>query len=244
MTQSSTISRDRSRQGTAATIESASGPVGSRAPVTVALVNDYEIIVRGLHAMLARHADRVAVVEYEVAGTPDRRADVALFDTFAGRRGALERAGSMVAEGRCSHVVLYTWDATSDFLAIARELGVSGVILKSSTGEELVDLLERVVSGERIGLGRAARGHRRADGDGELSLREREVLALVALGRTNPEIARELFLSVDTVKTYVRRLFAKLGVNNRTQAALLAAGHHVAPPEHVAPIASGERRLG
>jgi DNA-binding NarL/FixJ family response regulator len=57
------------------------------------------------------------------------------------------------------------------------------------------------------------------------------VLALLALGLSNPEIAVELFLSVDTVKTYVRRVFAKLGVNNRTNAALLAAKYDLAPPE-------------
>ena len=53
---------------------------------------------------------------------------------------------------------------------------------------------------------------------------------MIALGMTNVEIGTELFLSVDTVKTYVRRLYAKLGVKNRAQAALHAAGHHVLPP--------------
>jgi hypothetical protein len=55
------------------------------------------------------------------------------------------------------------------------------------------------------------------------------VLALLALGRTNAEIGEQLFLSVDTVKTYVRRVFAKLGVNNRTQAAMRAAERSLAP---------------
>ena len=62
-------------------------------------------------------------------------------------------------------------------------------------------------------------------------MREQEVLALIALGMSNAEIGRELFLSVDTVKTYVRRLYGKLGVRNRAQAALHAARHNVMPPE-------------
>ena len=56
------------------------------------------------------------------------------------------------------------------------------------------------------------------------------VLALIAFGMSNAEIGKELFLSVDTVKTYVRRLYGKLGVRNRAQAALYAATYHVMPP--------------
>ena len=89
------------------------------APITVSLVNDYEIIVAGLAAMLAPYSDRVRVVELEVNGEPRRQADIALFDTFAGRRHALSRATSMVRVGYVSHVVLYTWDATADFLGQA-----------------------------------------------------------------------------------------------------------------------------
>ena len=71
-----------------------------------------------------------------------------------------------------------------------------------------------------------------------LSTREEEVLALIAQGMSNVEIGRELFLSVDTVKTYVRRLYSKLGVRNRAQAALRAEEHHVLPSRIV------RRRVG
>jgi DNA-binding NarL/FixJ family response regulator len=57
------------------------------------------------------------------------------------------------------------------------------------------------------------------------------VLAMIAFGMSNVEIGKELFLSVDTVKTYVRRLYSRLGVKNRVQAAQCAAGHNVMPPE-------------
>lgn len=207
-------------------------PVASSTPstaITVALVNDYELILQGLHSMLTPYADRLKVVEHEVGGTPDHVADVALFDTFAGRRDALARAADMVNEGLVQHVILYTWDAPAEFLEIARATGVSGVVLKSTTGKALVEMIERVVDGERVGLDHVGPTARHI-ADDVLSLREHEVLALLALGYSNPQIARELFLSVDTVKTYVRRVFTKLGVNNRTQAALLAAGHDVAAP--------------
>lgn len=201
----------------------------SRRPIRVSLVNDYEVIVQGLHTMLAPYRARVVVVEHELGGTPDSRADVALFDTFAGRRDALDRAGRMVDEGLADHVVLYTWDAATRFVQAANDSGISAVVLKSVSGAELVDQLERVVRGEPVRSEPRSRLNQRGAGE-PLSLREREVLALLALGSSNPEIADELFLSVDTVKTYVRRVFAKLGVNNRTSAALMAADYDLAPP--------------
>jgi NarL family two-component system response regulator LiaR len=198
-------------------------------PVTVALVNDYEIIVHGLAAMLSSYSDRVTIVEINVGDEPQRKADVALFDTFAGRRYAIDRAREMVRDGYVDHVLLYTWDAAAEFLSLADEAGVSGVALKSQTGAALVDVIERVAQGERIGFENITRGRQAWDND-ELSMREQEVLALIAFGMSNAEIGKELFLSIDTVKTYIRRLYGKLGVRNRAQAALHAAGHHVMPP--------------
>lgn len=201
----------------------------SAQPLRLALVNDYEIIVRGLHSMLMPYRERVVVVEHEVGGIPTETVDVALFDTFAGRRDALGRAAEMVERGNARHVVLYTWDASSEFLEAAQSTGVSAVVLKSATGTDLVSALERVAGGERLGLEHVTRGPGGEQGE-PLSMREREVLAMLALGSSNAQIATELFLSVDTVKTYVRRVFQKLGVRNRTQAAVLAQRYELAPP--------------
>ena len=179
--------------------------------------------------MLEPYADRIRVVELEAGGEPSEDADVALYDTFAGRRHSLERAEKMVVGQIVRHVVLYTWDAPAEFLEDASRIGVSGVVLKSRGAADLVDAIERVTSGERVGLDVVSRG-REQRSPPDLSMREREVLALVALGMSNREVADELYLSVDTVKTYVRRLYSKLGVRNRTQAALRAAGYDVQPP--------------
>lgn len=198
-------------------------------PITVSLVNDYELVVAGLAAMLHPYEDRVRVVESSADGHPVDRADVALFDTFGGQRQALAKAAELLREGRVGHVVLYTWDASADFLSNAQDAGISGVILKSSTAERLVQSIERIVSGERIGLGHVTRTPRVAPHE-ELSTREREVLALLARGYTNRQIATELYLSVDTVKSHMRRLYSKLGVTNRTQAALRADEYQLRPP--------------
>src|SRR5690606_1678437 len=116
-----------------------------------------------------------------------------------------------------------------DFLEAAREIGVAAILLKSIEGAALVAALERVAAGEQIGLDHVTRSPG-ADRSDPLSMREREVLAMLALGASNAQIAAELYLSVDTVKTYVRRVFQKLGVHNRTQAAILAQQFELAPP--------------
>jgi len=211
-------------------------------PPAVAIVNDYEIIVRGLAAMLDPYADRIRIVELEAGGEPSEDVDVALYDTFAGRRHSLERAEKMVVGQTVRHVVLYTWDAPEAFLDDASRIGVSGVVLKSLTAADLVVAIERVVTGERVGLDVVSRGRERRS-PRDLSMREREVLALVALGKSNREVADELYLSVDTVKTYVRRLYSKMGVRNRTQAALRAAGYGVHPPLSRLPLADTRRTL-
>lgn len=195
-------------------------------PIRIALVNDYEIIVKGLQSMLAPFTDRVLVVELDAGTLPSKPADIALFDTFAGRRHSLSRIDAMARDVDIGKVVLYTWDAPAAFLHDIEERKVDAIVTKAHTGEALVDALVRVHAGERIGLDLEAD----TGGSGVLSEREREVLSLLAIGLTNREIATELYLSVDTVKTYLRGLFRKLGVTNRTQAAVEAAAHQLAPP--------------
>ncbi|MET0145654.1 MAG: response regulator transcription factor [Ilumatobacteraceae bacterium] len=196
--------------------------------ITVGIINDYEIVVRGVAAMLAPYSHRVTVVEMDAGGDLTVPADVALFDTFAGRRHTLSRAAEMVRDGTARHVVLYTWDAAPDFVRAAREIGVSGVILKTRSADTLVDALERVVAGDHVGFGDGT-GHPMATRIVELSDRESEVLALIARGLTNAQIAEELYLSIETVKTYVKRLYAKLDVHNRAQAAVAASTQQLTP---------------
>jgi DNA-binding NarL/FixJ family response regulator len=202
-------------------------PVSARV-IDVGIINDYEVVVRGLAAMLAPYRDRIRVVELDAGGVLSGTADVALFDTFAGRRHTLARAAEMVRAGRARHIVLYTWDAAPQFVRAAEEIGVSGVILKTRSADVLVDCIERIVAGERVGFDLdqgGVGGPRLVD----LSDRESEVLALIAKGLTNAQIADELYLSIETVKTYVKRLYAKLDVHNRAQAAVAAASHQLTP---------------
>jgi len=152
--------------------------------------------------------------------------DIALFDTFGGRRQSLARVQAMARDLSIGKVVLYTWDAPPAFRDDIAGYAVDAVILKSETGEALVEALERIHAGEINGFDELED----SSPSTTLTQREQEVLALMALGSSNREIAHELYLSIDTVKTHVRTLFQKLGVANRTQAALTAAEYGVAPP--------------
>jgi DNA-binding NarL/FixJ family response regulator len=212
-----------------ATIGDADHPasIPSRA-ITVSIINDYELVVRGVAAMLAPFEARIRVLEAEAGQGPSASVDVALFDTFAGRRHTLSRAAEMVRQATVRHVVLYTWDAAPAFVRAAADVGVSGVVLKTRSAEVLVDSIERIVAGERVGFdvdASAGAAARMVD----LSDRESEVLALIAKGLTNAQIAEELYLSIETVKTYVKRLYAKLDVHNRAQAAVAASSHQLTP---------------
>lgn len=228
---------------------------GSRTPITrtgplrVVVVNDYEVIVRGVAGMLAPFADRVVVVDTEVGenDTSHEHADIALFDTFGGHRTILGRAREMVAERDVDHVVLYTWSADVDLLSIARASGVSGVLSKAAGASELVDGLERIAAGERVGLDAPLKlaGHHMGstmtpqfDLQANLTAREQEVLAMLGLGLSNRDIANELFLGVETVRTYVRQVYQKLGVKNRTQAAVRARVLGLEPATERRPAAS------
>lgn len=201
-------------------------PESGRQPLSVTLLNDYEIIVQGLLRMLEPFSDRIRIVETEVGGLPSLPTDIALFDTFGGRRQSLARVQAMARDLSIGKVVLYTWDAPPAFRDDIAGYAVDAVILKSETGEALVEALERIHAGEINGFDELED----SSPSTTLTQREQEVLALMALGSSNREIAHELYLSIDTVKTHVRTLFQKLGVANRTQAALTAAEYGVAPP--------------
>lgn len=187
-------------------------------PLLISVVNDYELVVKGAAAMLAPFTDRVRVVDLQVAGLPERRIDIALFDTFGTQEeSVLERCRSMQSDGVAGRIVLYTWQLTPGTRQRAVTSGVDGIIMKTEPADKLVDALEAVADGHRVGLDAPA------DHSTGLTTREREILELMAVGRTNFEIARALFVSEETVKTYAKRLFRKLGVRNRVEAAVRAA---------------------
>jgi NarL family two-component system response regulator LiaR len=193
-----------------------------RRPVRVALVNDYELVVAGLTAMLTPYSDRAVVVDTSVLTNgeqADTTADVTLFDTFGRAHLGFEDLRRLIADPRCGRVVVYSTDDDSARIQTALALGAVGFISKTSTATELLDALERLASGEQV---IQVSGRRTVDAGwpGQtwgLTARESEVLAMLTAGLRNREIADALYVSVDTVKTHLRHIYRKLETNTRAR---------------------------
>jgi DNA-binding NarL/FixJ family response regulator len=197
-------------------------------PVRLALSNDYEVVLRGLAAMLAAHQDRVEVVELTGEAQMSEDVDVILFDTFGRMPDQDEKLGSIVGSNDAK-VVLYSWHTYPEEAARAR--GAVGYLHKGISADELVEAIVAIHEG---------RPPRAAEPDAEpeeesmpawpgqehgLTARESEVIAFVAQGMTNDEIAERSYLSVNTVKTYLRTAYRKIGAQRRSQAVAWALQH-------------------
>lgn len=174
-------------------------------PVRVGIVDEPELVTTGVAGMLAQHPDRAVVVDPE-------EAEVVLCDPV-GRPLDIEAYLGEVARRTPARIVVYTWRLDRGSVRRAAAAGARGFVSKVVGSEELVRVLELVQRGEQVdhpAPDQAARG--------SLSAREAEVLALICRGRSNLEIAAELFVSVNSVKTYIRQIYHKIGVSRRSQA--------------------------
>jgi DNA-binding NarL/FixJ family response regulator len=192
----------------------------------VALVNDYELVVRGLAAMLDPFRDRVRIVELDVRTNPDNLVDLALFDTYGHPHNGVDRVHSLATDRHVGNVVVYTWAITNEQCDAVVAAGARGVLAKSEPAESLVHSLLAVDSGELV----VSPGFRRPHGytwpghELGLTARESEVAAFLAIGLSNREIADALSISEHTVKSHLKAIFQKTGVASRAQAVARIAG--------------------
>ncbi|AVZ38604.1 MULTISPECIES: response regulator transcription factor [unclassified Dietzia] len=190
--------------------------------VRVSVENDYTVVIAGVHALLSPFRDRVQVVAGRPGSPGDAPVDVVLFDTFASPADWQARCSAMALDPMIGAVAVYS--AVTDPRAIddAFASGATGYLSKSLSGEQLVESVERVAAGERVRLLGHDGEHGPAGmwpiGDMGLTPRESEMLALIAQGLSNEEIATVCYLSINTVKTYIREAYRKIGVTTRPQA--------------------------
>jgi NarL family two-component system response regulator LiaR len=213
----------------------------SDAPVRVCVIDDYDIVVAGTAALLAPHADLVRVVERTTQDGPDEQVDVALLDCFALPDGAALIA-DLAVHPKVGKVAVYAWDVDRGLIDAALRSGAYGYLSKGLDGRRLAEAIVAVHRGEDV-VARSGEDPddpevtaadddtvRRWPGQAAgLTERESEVLALITQGRSTRDIGEALYIGVNSVKTHTQKIFRKIGVSTRTEAALWGIDHGFRP---------------
>lgn len=209
------------------------------AQVTVALIDDEKLMRDGLRMILESEPDLTVVAEAADAEegvdvVSQARPDVVLMDLRMPGQDGIWATRRLVAAGVPTSIVVLTTFDQDDNVLDALHAGASGYLLKSTPGDRLIDAVRAAAAGEtslspsilkRL-LDRALdRDHGRREADPvveRLTARELEVLRRIAVGASNDEIARSLFITEATVKSHVGRILAKIGARDRVQAVVFA----------------------
>jgi two-component system, NarL family, response regulator LiaR len=200
-------------------------------PLRLAIVDDYAVVVAGVAAFL--ESERIDVVETGASMPVVTDVDIVLFDTFGQIQGQGIDLEDFVRESGAK-VVIYSWNLQPRLIKQALAAGASGYLSKVLTGPQIVRALQRVMDGETVVL--TGDHETSVGGEGDwpgratgLSSREAEMLALITQGLSNEDVARRAFLSMNSVKTYIRSAYRKIGVTSRTQAVLWALDNGFEP---------------
>jgi len=202
-------------------------------PVRVAIVNDYELVVVGVAALLEPFRDRVEVVELDSNLPVMRDVDVILYDTFGQVQGRGVDVETLVA-GSSAKVAVYSWNLHHELVQDSFEAGVSAYLSKGLEAEELVRAIEEIHAGHRVAPtgGGSVNPRPNSQWPGKehgLTVRESEIVALITQGLSNQEIADRSYLSINSVKTYIRTAYRKMDVERRSQAVLWGVQHGFQP---------------
>jgi two-component system, NarL family, response regulator LiaR len=207
---------------------------GDMAPVRVAIVNDYEIVVAGVAGLLTPFRDRIEVVEMSASTGVITDVDVVLYDTFGGVQGDGIDLDSLVDDAG-ARVAVFSWNVEQELVTQALERGAWGYLSKGLTGEEIAKAIEAIHAGEVVTAPVPVDEAAEALAGGwpgrqyGLTHRESEVLALITQGLTNQEIADRAYISINSVKTYVRTAYRKIGAARRSQAVRWGMEHGFEP---------------
>lgn len=219
--------------------ESQEAPATPSEPARIAIVDDHDLVRVGLRTMLIREPGLAVVGEARngreaIDLCRRERPDLVLMDVRMPDMDGLEATSLIKQQCPETAVVMVTMHDSPDYLLEALKVGAAGYVLKGSSRSEVVAAVRQVLRGESpLGGKLVVELLRRLAAEGEgagsvqaisepLTRRELEVLGLLAEGKTNREIAQSLVVSPSTAKNHVQHIIAKLGVSDRTQAAVRA----------------------
>lgn len=210
-------------------------------PIHVLIVDDHEVVRMGLKALLQQHAHLQVVAEAGSGEEAVQKAlafhpDVVVMDVRMPGMSGVDACRQIIQQLPGVRVVMLTSFAEDELLFSAIRAGASGYVLKRIGSSDLVSTIESVYRGEAAldpSMTAAvfkqmaqSENNREASVFADLSEQEMRVLALIADGLTNREIAGRLFLGEGTVRNYVSNLLSKLNLSNRAEAAAFAVQHH------------------
>ncbi|MEO8830503.1 response regulator transcription factor [Lapillicoccus sp.] len=203
-------------------------------PITVALVDDYDVVLMGVANIIDQYRERVIIAEIDTNKPVSDVVDIVLYDSFAQPESDHHEIGVLVRNPSARRVVVYTWNFHPDLIASAQRQGVRGYLSKALPARELIAALEAVHAGEVVvsdppGRSRSVNGLDWPGRQEGLTDRESEILALITQGRSNAEVAAQTYLSPNTVKSYIRSIYRKIDVASRTQAVLWGVDHGFTP---------------
>jgi two-component system, NarL family, response regulator LiaR len=208
------------------------------AKIRIMLVDDHDMVRKGLSSYLVTEPDFEIVGEASSGNEAVNKVrellpDVILMDLIMENGNGIEATKKIMADDVSCKIIILTsfYDDEQVFPAI--EAGAFSYLLKTASADEITTTIRKAVAGESVIESRVAqkmmnvfRGKEKEPHE-DLTKRELEVLVLIGEGKTNQEIAEELFIGIKTVKTHVSNILSKLDVSDRTQAAIYANRHNI-----------------
>ncbi|HLU23409.1 response regulator [Lederbergia graminis] len=207
--------------------------------IKVLLVDDHEMVRIGVSAYLSIQPDIEVVGEAEngakgVELALSLRPDIILMDLVMDQMDGIEATKKIIEQWPTAKIIIVTSFLDDDKVYPALEAGATSYILKTSTADEIAEAIRTTYKGQSVlepeVTGKMMEGMRKRQTPilhDQLTNREFEILLLIAEGKTNQEIAEELFIGLKTVKTHVSNILSKLEIQDRTQAAIYAFKNHL-----------------
>ncbi|MEJ2749755.1 MAG: response regulator transcription factor [Anaerolineae bacterium] len=208
----------------------------------ILLVDDHEVVRLGLKSLLEQHSEFEVVAEAAAEAEAVQKAleytpDIILMDIRLSGGSGIEACQQIMAQLPETKIIMLTSYAEDEMLFAAIRAGATGYVLKQVGGLDLIRAIEATARGEAMldpsltqrvfSEIRSSIQKEEAAAFTDLTAQEMQVLALIAEGSTNREIASALFLSEGTVRNYVSSILSKLSVSNRAEAAAYAIQHHL-----------------
>ena len=201
-------------------------------PIRVLIVDDHAILRMGLASLLASKSEIEVVGDASDGPSGIRKAlklkpDVVIMDLMMPGMDGIEATTELLAKAPESKILILTTFGTSNGINNALEAGAMGAVMKNCDFSELADAIRAVASGKRYIAADVERILVADPPVAALSPRQMEILQSIVRGLSNPDIAKQLGISVDMVKEHVESLFQKIGAANRTEAVAIAFRKHL-----------------